>query len=211
MGGMKFFNPLADIRFTANRLPHWQQKGAVYFVTFRLADSIPTALRDRWEEERQKWLGFHPRPWSPEIETLYHKRFSAQMERWLDAGHGSCVLRNPEYAAVVDQAIRRFDGKRLSLIASVVMPNHVHAVLVQNGGYPVENLMRGWKSFSARSINRSLRRTGALWQRDYFDRMIRNQKHLDRCIHYIRSNPGKARLRPGEYVLFESETARQID
>jgi putative transposase len=208
---VKFFNPFAEIRQTANRLPHWQQEGGAYFVTFRLADSIPATLRDRWDDERRQWLTFHPLPWTAKIEKEHHERFSAQMERWLDAGHGSCVLRNPEYAAVVDQAIRRFDGKRLSLIASVVMPNHVHAVFVQNGGYPVENLMRGWKSLSAGSINRSLRRTGALWQRDYFDRMIRNQKHLDACIHYIRSNPGKARLRRGEYILFESETAKRID
>jgi hypothetical protein len=34
---LRFFNPYVDIRFTANRLPHWQQEGAVYFITFRLA------------------------------------------------------------------------------------------------------------------------------------------------------------------------------
>jgi virulence-associated protein VapD len=49
---LRFFNPYADIRQTKNRLPHWQQQGAVYFITFRLADAIPRELREEWEEQR---------------------------------------------------------------------------------------------------------------------------------------------------------------
>lgn len=41
MNELRFFNPYADIRQTENRLPHWQQAGAFYFITFRLADAIP--------------------------------------------------------------------------------------------------------------------------------------------------------------------------
>ena len=94
----QFFNPYDDIRFTANRLPHWQQKGAVYFVTFRLADAVPQQLRKQWESDREAWLRFHPQPWDAETEREYHERFSGAIERWLDAGHGSCVLRHPDCA-----------------------------------------------------------------------------------------------------------------
>jgi hypothetical protein len=45
MDKLRFFNPYEDIRYTENLLPHWQQKGATYFITFRLADSIPARLR----------------------------------------------------------------------------------------------------------------------------------------------------------------------
>ena len=51
MAELHFFNPYADIRFTVNRLPHWQQEGAVYFVTFRLADAVPHNLRTQWESD----------------------------------------------------------------------------------------------------------------------------------------------------------------
>jgi REP-associated tyrosine transposase len=129
---LRFFNPYADIRFTANRLPHWQQKGAVYFVTFRLADSVPDHLRTRWESERAAWLRVRPQPWSAEVEREYHERFSGAVERWLDAGHGSCILRRRDCADIVAMALRYFDGKRVAIISSVVMPNHVHAVFVQN-------------------------------------------------------------------------------
>ena len=49
---VRFFNPYEEIRYTENLLPHWQQKGAVYFVTFRLGDAIPAHLRAEWKDER---------------------------------------------------------------------------------------------------------------------------------------------------------------
>jgi hypothetical protein len=61
---LRFLNPYAEIRFTANYLPHWQQSGAVYFVTFRLADAVLYNLRTQWESEREGWLRLHPKPWS---------------------------------------------------------------------------------------------------------------------------------------------------
>src|SRR5438874_3594660 len=88
---LHFFNPYAEIRHTENRLPHWQQENAVYFITFRLADAILSHLRNQWESDRATWLRLHPEPWSVEDEFEYHKRFSGTIERWLDAGHGSCL------------------------------------------------------------------------------------------------------------------------
>jgi hypothetical protein len=64
MNELRFFNPHAEIRHTENRLPHWQQEGATYFVTFRLADSIPSEFRSQWANEREAWLRFHRKPWS---------------------------------------------------------------------------------------------------------------------------------------------------
>ena len=71
MDKLRFFNPYEEIRFTENLLPHWQQNGATYFITFRLADSIPTRLRTQWENEREIWLRLHPKPWDAETEQEY--------------------------------------------------------------------------------------------------------------------------------------------
>jgi len=146
----------------------------------------------QWKEERASWLRFHPEPWSAETEQEYHNRFSGAMERWLDAGHGSCVLRQIECARIVDDALRHFDAERLALISSVVMPNHVHALFVQNPEHPLEDLIRSWKTFSARSINQLLGRSGNLWRRSYFDRLVRDEHHFGNCVRYIRRNPEKA-------------------
>jgi REP element-mobilizing transposase RayT len=207
----QFFNPYDHIRFTANRLPHWQQKGAVYFVTFRLADAVPEHLRQQWESDRKAWLRFHPPPWDAETEREYHERFSGAIERWLDAGHGSCVLRHPHYAAVVAEALRHFDADRVSQIAWVVMPNHVHAVFVLNPAWSLEKIILSWKGFTARKINPLLGRKGNFWQRDYFDRLVRDTSHLANCVRYIRRNAEKGRLRKGEFISYESEFARRIE
>ena len=211
MTALRFFNSYEAIRFTENALPHWQQAGALYFITFRLADSIPASLRAEWNAERELWLRLHPEPWSAETELEYHKRFSAAIEHWLDAGHGACVLRQRDCASIVDETLRYFDGERLSLISSVVMPNHVHALFVQNSEYPLEKIIVSWKTFTARNINKLLGRSGNLWQRSYFDRLVRDEEHFQNCVRYIRNNPLKARLNVNEYILYESELAKQVD
>ena len=55
------------------------------------------------------------------------------------------------------------------------------------------------------------RRAGPLWQRDYFDRLIRDEAHLGRVLRYIRNNPTKAKLRAEEYTLWESERAQALE
>jgi putative transposase len=211
VGELCFFNPYADIRLTANRLPHWQQEGAVYFVTFRLADAVPHRLRTQWESEREAWLRVYPQPWSVDVEREYHERFSGAIERWLDAGHGLCILRRHDCAEIVAEALRYFDGERVAIISAVVMPNHLHALFVQNANWPLEKLLRSWKSFSSRKINSLLGRDGSLWQRDYFDRLARDQEHFANCVRHIRRNPGKVHLPSGEYILYESELARSVE
>jgi REP element-mobilizing transposase RayT len=110
----------------------------------------------------------------------------------------------------VSEALRYFDGDRVAIISSVMMPNHVHALFVQNPNWPLEKLLRSWKSFTSRKINSLLGRNGSLWQRDYFDRLVRDGKHFANCVRYIRRNPVKAHLQNGEYILYESELALSI-
>jgi REP element-mobilizing transposase RayT len=208
MNELHFFNPYADIRQTQNRLPHWQQKGAVYFATFRLADAIPSRLRNQWEDDRDAWLRHNPEPWTAETEREYHQRFSGAIECWLDAGYGACLLRRHDCAEVVAETLRHFEGERVVMISFVVMPNHLHAVFVQNPEFPLEKLIRSWKGFTARQINKLLRRSGNFWQRDYFDRLVRDEKHFANCVRYIRRNPAKARLGKDEFILWESEIAK---
>ena len=47
--------------------------------------------------------------------------------RWhdaLDAGHGACVLREPEVVVIVADSLQHFDGDRDEMLDYVVMPNH---------------------------------------------------------------------------------------
>lgn len=60
MRELRFFNPYAEILHTENRLPHWQQIGAVYFVTFRLADAVPSHLLSQWESQKRELVTGSP-------------------------------------------------------------------------------------------------------------------------------------------------------
>ena len=205
-------DPHSRITHTENRLPHWQQPGAAYFVTFHLGDAVPKPLIDRWQEERAAWLRHHPpEPWTPEVEREYHERFSGQVEQWLDAGHGSCALRDPQSARIAGEALAFFEGARCTQLAWVVMPNHVHVLFTLHEPWTLESIVHSWKRHSAREINRLSGRTGALWQRDYFDRLIRDPQHLANCVRYVRRNPEKAGLNSGDSLLWESELAKSVE
>ncbi len=207
---LRFFDPRARVAVRENRLPHWHQHGAAYFVTFRLADALPKALLDSWSEERFAWMHFHPKPWSEKDEREYHERFTATMDRWLDAGHGTCRLRQPECSRLVGETLGHFASVRYDLISWVVMPNHVHVLLALREEWSLDNLIHSLKRFSARRLNEFAGSSGRVWQRDYFDRLVRDAAHFGRCVHYIRNNPSKAKLPVGEYLLWESDLAQQI-
>ncbi len=208
--GYKPLHPLEEIQRHGRRLPHWQQEGSTFFLTFRLADSIPRERIDRLDIERAAWLAAHPPPWSDEQEREYHERFSVLVDRWLDELHGECLLRQPELRAPLEDVLRRYDGERVVLHAFVIMPNHVHGLVTLGPAERLERLVQAWKGAGARAINRARGGEGSLWQKDYFDRLIRDGRHFWRCARYIRRNPGKAKLRLGEYTLYEQDAVREV-
>ena len=83
----------------------------------------------------------------------------------------------------------------VDLDAFVVMPNHVHGILAlkpasaHQTAYALTEIVRAFKTFSARAINARRRMKQTLWQRGYFDRIIRNEKELMRIREYIDNNP----------------------
>jgi REP element-mobilizing transposase RayT len=200
-----FLDPNAPIDIHEHRLPHWQQDGVVYFVTWRLADSLPQAKLAQLQQDKDIWLRSHPAPWTEETEEAYHSQFSEQIDEWLDAGEGVCVLRDPKLADVVAAALWHFDGMRYDLEAFVVMPNHVHLMFRVRGGYRLEQVIKSWKGFTANKINERIGQRGCLWQEDYWDRIVQNPRHWRKCFEYIRDNPNRAKLKAREYVLFLKE------
>tara|TARA_R110002096_G_scaffold238581_6_gene430148 strand:+ start:6658 stop:7314 length:657 start_codon:yes stop_codon:yes gene_type:complete len=207
---LQFLDGQADIRKHGVKLPHWQQPGACTFVTFRLADSIPREKLEIWKEEREEWLERHPKPWNADTEQTYHRQFSGQVERWLDESHGDCVLREPPVAADLAEVLGFHEPDRYLHHSWVIMPNHVHLLFTLHPEESLEDRLKNWKGISARRINQRFGRNGKLWQRDYFDRLIRDGKHFRNVARYIRRNPEKARLGEGSYRLYESELVKAM-
>lgn len=158
-------------------LPHCDTPGLLQVITFRLADSLPASVLGRLLQEIDSDVGKLKR-----IESL------------LDAGYGACWLKQPIVADIAEDSLLHWDGQRYRLLAWCVMPNHVHVLIETWKDYQLPRVVQGWKSFTARLINRHLGRTGTLWMRDYFDRYIRDDHHLAAVVAYIHNNPVKAGL-----------------
>ncbi len=180
------------------KLPHWEEHHAIYFVTFRLADSLPQTVLQKFEFERRNILATAEaanRPLSSFERSRLEELFSEQIERKLDNGVGRCFLSNPEVADVVEGTLRHFDRARYHLYAWCVMPNHVHVLFRLVPGYELAEILHTWKSFSAKNANRLLKRSGRLWQHEYYDHLIRSEEDFYRTVTYIMDNPRKAGLR----------------
>jgi putative transposase len=94
----------------------------------------------------------------------------------------------------------------ISLDAFVVMPNHIHGIIVLSdvstyGIQPRQDsaatksptlsaVLRAYKSLSAIAANKAMGRTGRpLWQQGFYDEIIRSERALNRIREYIEANP----------------------
>jgi REP element-mobilizing transposase RayT len=191
------FDSTRAVTIHRRRLPHWFQEGCTYFVTFRLADSLPSIVLDEWRRERDAWLSQVPQPVSPRTLEEARALFSARFEDHLDAGHGTCLLRDPDTAAEVERCLRHRDGRDYSLGSFVIMPNHVHAVLRPAMGHSLPEILQAWKSVTAHKLNQRLGREGPFWQDESFDHLVRDEHQLERFARYIEDNPARAGLAGG--------------
>jgi putative DNA methylase len=164
-------------------LPHFDAGPVPQIITIRLIDSFPRARLEQWSEE----LKVLPRH---KAEAERRRR----IEEYLDKGFGSSWLETPDIARIVEDSMLFFDGQRYRLHAWVIMPNHVHALLTPLFDSALSEILHSWKSFSAKKANRFLQRSGGFWQDEYFDRLIRSEKHFRAAVEYIENNPMKAGL-----------------
>ena len=169
-------------------LPHFESVEATQHVTFHLADSVPKDVARRLESE----LTFLP---DRQREVERRKR----LDTLADAGYGSCVLREAHIASMIQESLLKFDVERYRLLAWVIMPNHVHVLFQPLNGWTVAKIVASWKKFSARAICNWRTQNGQtardpVWHREYWDRYMRDAKHLAKAIEYIHMNPVKVGL-----------------
>ncbi len=188
----------SGLKVRSRRLPHWEVEGAVYFVTFRLVDSLPKMALQEISLERRDILATASQM-DRGLSAIERRRLgqlqARRVEKTLDAGAGDCFLRNTNVAGVVVNALKEFDGSRYWLFAWCVMPNHVHVLFQTIGDIPIAGILHSWKSYSAKAANQILGRTGEFWQREYYDRLIRNASEFDRAMRYVAENPSRAGLK----------------
>ena len=210
---LRWFDATKPYSVRRGELPHWWQIGCTTFITFRTHDAIPTAVHRRICNDRDRWLREHTRlppqatphemmeQLSAEQQTDVRRRFAAAFESALDLGHGACPLRRMEAARIVADALHHADGLRYELADYVVMPNHVHALIVPIQDFSPADICWSWKRYTARELNKLLGTSGTFWQGESFDHLVRSPEHFLKYRRYIHDNPRKAGLPPGDFLL----------
>ena len=181
-------------------LPHFDAPGLWQAITYRLADALPLAVvRTLAGELGIDTRAGRPRPQgkaAPDDHAQDERRraYRRKVEGWLDAGHGACHLRDPRAAAIVQENLLHHAGERYHLGAWVVMPNHVHVLVRVQEAWPLDRIIQGWKSFTAKRMITALALRPPIWQGEYWDRYIRDEGHWSTAKRYIEANPVVARL-----------------
>jgi alanine--tRNA ligase len=159
---------ITTFRSKTRNLPHWQEGGSTYFVTFTT---------------REK------REMSPAIRDL------------------------------VLAACRHNHEKQYHLHAVTVMPDHVHLLLwpiplnpaqPEKGYTDLSDILHSIKSYTANQIQRQFGWEGAVWERESFDRIIRNEEEFVKQWNYIAGNAATKGLSQGaeDYPWFWSSGTR---
>ncbi len=158
-----------------SRLPHWNRNNASFFVTWRLAGSLPMcATAHLFSCDGSKFV---------------------QADRLLDASPtGPYWLMRKDVAGEVRNILLRGDRDGEYQLGSwVLMPNHVHLIVLPR--CELSRVVGTVKARTAKQANRLLARTGqAFWAKDYHDHWIRDRNEEQRIARYIEQNPVNAGL-----------------
>jgi putative transposase len=159
------------------RLPHFHPDGAYLFITWRLHGTMPAS------------------PPAIIYATPGHA-FVAQ-DRALDRAEGYRWLADTRIAQHIVDTIRIGESEKgfYDLQAWVVMPNHIHMLILPHVALP--QITQWIKGKTAREANHLLQRTGEpFWQDESYDHWVRNEKEFNRIVSYIEDNPVSAGLTP---------------
>jgi putative transposase len=214
-------------QFYRRRLPHIHPPGAILFVTFRLAGSIPKTVLKKWKAEKE-WLEHELKRLALErretdtTEALkhearlidFHRHWFLKFEEILHrADQGPTWLKEEGIARLVADSVEYRDGKVYRLDAYCIMSNHVHIVIkpfldekdlsvrpnsarlrYESIEPPLGVIMHSLKSYTANEANKLLKRSGAFWETESYDHLIRDEKEYHRVVAYVLNNPVKAGL-----------------
>ena len=196
---LQFVDQHQHISITGAKLPHWHQNNKIQFITFRLADSLPQEKLAELTAFKEQWLAAHPQPWDQKTKDEYDYTIRRKIDRWLDQGFGECILQREDIRQIVANTLLLYHGRRYNLYRFVIMPNHVHLLLSPIGEEVSTRFIGSVKQYTANAINQALGRKGQVWQRNFFDRLVRDGNNFEAYVNYINQNPRY--LPPDSYTL----------
>ena len=198
--------------FYRRNLPHYQPAYATFFITFRLAGSLPSEviahLKEEHHQNEKLLLKIRDEKMRKQEMLSMHKRHFGNFDEMLDkAANNQSWLRDDRIAQVIVGAMHFRNKKAYNLLAYCIMPNHVHMVFTvgrrdsslykgktASDPYIVTKILENLKWYTAMKANEILNRKGAFWQHESYDHVVRDGKELERIINYVLNNPVRAGL-----------------
>ncbi|MGH9532505.1 MAG: REP-associated tyrosine transposase, partial [Terriglobales bacterium] len=112
--------------------------------------------------------------------------------------HRRWVLPESVRGLVLDCCVR-WNEVTMDLHVAVVMPDHVHVIFTprvdpEKTTYSLMQIMHAIKGSSARAVNQALHRRGPVWQKEWFDHVLRSSESLREKVAYVCQNPVRAGL-----------------
>ena len=151
-------------------LPHVNIDGYYQFITFRTFDSV---------DEYVKKISSTNQP---------NQTKQQQIDDYLDSSTNGAYL-NGKILEFLYEFLKSKDGVLCELVAFAIMNNHVHLLIK-----PLESLskiVQSIKGGSAKIINEMIGKSGKFWADDYYDKVVRDEKHFAVVYEYIKNNPLK--------------------
>lgn len=187
---------LHTTRFHRGKLPHWEVESGRYFVTVRLADSLPREVVLRLQEIHRSIAEITPRS---EAFVSLQREYFRTMEKHLDAGAGECLLRQPVHATVIVEELGSLADWSVDVPHYTIMPNHWHALIApeRDCTHSLGEIMKRLKGRTGKRLRSAIGGDGAIWQREWFDRWMRSDAEWAKTVAYIQNNPVKAGLASG--------------
>ena len=156
------------------KLPHIDAFGYYQFLTFRTNESVDAYVSKLLDDTEL---------------TSGLKQY--KIDDYLDTSKNGAYLNDDILEYMYDFLIQN-DKIIYELVSFVVMPNHIHVLFKQIK--PISDTVKVLKAKSAKDINALLKKSGKFWASDYYDKVIRDEKHFEKVYNYIQNNALKAGL-----------------
>ncbi|QOG12683.1 transposase [Arcobacter sp. FWKO B] len=155
------------------KLPHISIENHYIFITFRTYDSV---------DEYVKKIS---------SSILDNKQKQYDIDKYLDSSNNGAYFYGKVLENMKDILLQN-DNILYQLEAFCIMPNHIHIMILPKDN--LSNIIKYIKGTSANKINKLLNRQGAFWQREYYDKVVRDEIIYEKVLKYIFYNPIKAKL-----------------
>lgn len=163
------------------KLPHISIENHYIFITFRTYDSV---------DEYVKKLN---------SSQLNNKQKQYKIDKYLDlSNHGAYFYG--DITQCMKNILLKNNNTLYRLEAFCIMPNHIHLMILPLDS--LSNIVKYIKGTSANQINKLLNRNGTFWQREYYDKIVRDEMMYEKVLKYILNNPIKANLVDSDERLY---------